>query len=141
MPTFKPGGKRPSTSEGCRRQPPPALAIAEQGQVLGVRIGVADQHVEHHPVQQPLHRRGAEGEPAHQRRTRGQARPAAGLVLESIRIAQRLAEILLVQALQRAVGCANAVVAFDQQRRPAQHVHQSPGGRIQVISPADLAGE
>ena len=40
-----------------------------------------------------------------------------------------------MQALQRAVGCANAVVAFDQQRRPAQHVHQSPGGRIQAHGP------
>src|SRR5690606_38856564 len=87
--------------------------FAQQGKVLGVRVGVADEEIEDDPAQQPQGiRRGGCTRLTDERKTAREIRTAFGFVLLFGRYAERLTEVFLLQAAHVAV-IANAIVTRD----------------------------
>src|SRR3546814_17057464 len=96
-----------------------------------MRVGIADQSVVCDPVEQALDCPGAEAESPHELGTGCQARAALSFVLEFTRISHRPTEIFLMQPLDRTVGAARPVIAFDQKGWP---VRDCNGQALRCIS-------
>lgn len=86
-----------------------------------MRIVIADQRIEDHVVEQSqnLRRTGAR-DTAHKIKALSQIRATFILVFYFGHHAQRLAEILLVQALPLPLGIKQSVIALHQQERAIQ---------------------
>ena len=102
-----------------------------------MRVVVAHEEAERHRVQELERLAGGDGgRPAQQREAVGQPGPALVLVLAPSGDAQRLTEVLLVQAPHAGIGLL-AIVTLDQQELTVCHPMGHRGHGLDPQEPAD----